>query len=109
MDKPLVAESELENVGHISFDGTRVLASVVSTGCTQAEHFSVLHEAQADMCVVQLVRTRPDYCRKAPFAVDIALPWQPANECQSLPVIFANPVTELLSGTQKPAASRQLK
>ena len=75
-----------------SYDGARVSAGVVSTGCTRAEHFAVEHEIDAGRCLLTVVRSEPDRCRRAPAVVTVHVPWVAPAECAGLPTQFTNPV-----------------
>lgn len=96
-----------EKVGRISYDDAVINASVVSTGCTLSEHFKVEHDVRGGICHVTLVRTKPDYCRRAPFMIDIAIEWVRPAECESLMLEFTNPIVDLVRSTSKSSA-RQL-
>lgn len=97
-----------EAVGAIDFNGSVVAASVISTGCTLPEHFKVEHEVQDGACHVTLVRTKSDFCRRAPFLIDVEVPWEPPAECAQLSVEFANPVLDMEKNSIKESPGRQL-
>lgn len=87
--EPVIVRDKLSNaqpaqvVGSIRFDGTHVLATVVSTGCAPPEYFEVLSQINATSCQVTLMRNKPDFCRRAPLAVDIAIAWEMPANCDS--------------------------
>ena len=99
---------QLESVVMIGFDGASVNAGVISTGCTLAEHFTVEHEVRDNACYLTLVRTKPDYCRRVPFVIDVSVPWEPPAECADLTVEFANPILDMDKSGTKGSLGRQL-
>ena len=86
--------AKLERVARIDYDDGVVTASVISTGCTSSEHFSVQAEAVEGICQVLLVRTQPDFCRRVPFETTITVEWLPDAQCQELPMEFLNPIID---------------
>lgn len=97
-----------ETVDAIDFNGSAVTASVISTGCTLLEHFKVEHEVQDGVCHVTLVRTKADFCRRAPFLMEVEVPWEPPAECARMSVEFANPILDRDKNTIKESSGRQL-
>ena len=89
-----LATRSVETVGSIEFDGTSVNATVVSTGCTTSENFSVEHAQDADTCHVVLLRNKADFCRRAPFVATVSVPWVPPANCESQSVVFDNPIAD---------------
>ena len=85
---------DAERVYGIAFDGNAVMAKVISTGCTSSEHFEVVHEVREAQCYLTLVRNKPDFCRRAPFAMDVIVPFTPPAACSALPVAFDNEIVE---------------
>jgi len=72
---------------------------VVSNGCTRAADFAVEHRVSEGQCELTVIRTKPDYCRKAKALVDITLDWQPPADCENLDIVFANPeISDFQSG-----------
>lgn len=113
-EEPVTVRDKLSNaqpaqVGSISFDGTHVLATVVSTGCTSHEHFEVLSQTNATSCQVTLMRNKPDFCRRAPVAVDIAIAWEMPANCDSDTLVFTNPVIDMGRAAGKSEPARKLK
>lgn len=97
-----------EAVGTIDFNGTAVTASVISTGCTLLEHFKVDHEVRDDACYLTLVRTKADFCRRAPFLMEVTIPWEAPAQCDGLRVEFVNPIIDADKNTIKESMGRQL-
>ena len=96
-----------EAVGAIEFNGSVIAASVISTGCTLQEHFKVEHEVQDGACRVTLVRTKSDFCRRAPFLIDVEVPWEPPAECAQMTVEITNPTIDMEKNTIKESSGRQ--
>lgn len=103
------ANGIIEPVGQIQLQGAQVQATVLSTGCTQSAHFVIEHEVREQRCYLTLLRTKPDYCRAAPFGVEVVLAWDVPPACVGLPVAFDNPTVDLPDLTEKSAVTRQLK
>lgn len=99
--------AQVESVGAIDFNGTEITASVISTGCTLLDHFTVEHEIRGDTCHVTLVRTKADFCRRAPFLVEVAIPWEPPAQCEQLTLAFDNPIMDADPNTFKRSVGRQ--
>jgi len=91
-----------ERVIGISLMAEGVQAQVISTGCTSAEDFEISHVATQSACKLTLVRIKPDYCRRAPFVVEVSVPWSAPVDCQDLPVEFTN---EIVRQPEKSAVS----
>ena len=87
-------ESSLEPVSAFVFTDDNIQASVISHGCTSSNNFVVQHEINNDQCVVSIVRTKPDLCRRAPFIADINIAWSLPASCESHQLVLANPVLE---------------
>ncbi len=98
-----------ERVGSISYDGSNVLATVISTGCTSSEHFDVISQMEETRCLVTLVRNKPDYCRRAPFAMDISVAWDAPSQCDTDVLEFTNPVVEFSQMGKQREPTRQLQ
>ena len=99
---------QAESVGNIAYDGAAVTATVISTGCTLLEHFKVEHEVRDNACYLTLVRTKGDFCRRAPFAIEVMVPWESPAQCNALAVEFVNPVIDLNNSGIKASTVRQL-
>lgn len=84
--------AKLEPISSVSFDGEQISLSVVSTGCTSADNFAVVHEEVDGVCRVKITRNLPDMCRRAPFIADIKLDWSKPESCGDMPVVFDNPM-----------------
>lgn len=107
--KPSAENPIVEPVENITFDGNSIVASVTSTGCTTSEHFEVKSVVQDSVCEVTLLRNKPDYCRRAPFSVEVSVPWEPEANCAIDTLVFANPVFDGDSGKAKREITRQLQ
>ena len=94
-------EKPIEPVGQISYEEGNVSATVVSTGCTASEHFEVTSELRDSSCYITLVRTKPDYCRRVPFAVNVSIEWEPTASCETAPLVFTNPIVDLVKKVEK--------
>jgi len=86
------SKNKLERISSVSFDGVQISFSVISTGCTGAENFTVEHQVVDGVCRVQVTRNMPDMCRRAPFIADVKLDWTQPELCIDLPVVIDNPV-----------------
>ena len=98
---------DAERVYGIAFDGNSVMAKVISTGCTSSEHFEVRHEVREARCYLTLVRNKPDFCRRAPFAKDVIVPFTPPAACSALPVAFDNEIVEFRDKSAPSSTQRQ--
>ena len=98
--------SSMETVGSIEFDGTSINATVISTGCTTSDNFSVEQVEEAGVCRVVLMRDKPDFCRRAPFVASVAVPFELPENCENLSVVFDNPVVELADTSAKISKQR---
>ena len=98
---------DAERVYGIEFDGNAVMAKVISTGCTSSEHFEVVHEVREARCYLTLVRNKPDFCRRAPFAMDVIVPFTPPAACSALPVAFDNEIVEFQDKSTPSSTQRQ--
>lgn len=108
-DKKLDSEELLiEPVSDISFDGGSVNATVMSTGCTTAESFEVSSELLNSSCVVTLLRNKPDYCRRIPFAVEVSVSWEPDADCVAHALVFTNSIVDMEMDVKKPALTREI-
>ncbi|MDB3936506.1 hypothetical protein N9383_07320, partial [Granulosicoccus sp.] len=77
-----------------AFEANAVTAKVMSTGCTAPEHFEITHEVREGQCYLTLVRNKPDFCRRVPFAMDVIVPFTPPAACSALPVAFDNEIVD---------------
>ena len=98
---------DAERVYGIAFEGNAVTAKVISTGCTSSEHFEVRHEVQEGQCYLTLIRNKPDYCRRAPFAMDVVVPFTPPATCSALPVAFGNEIVDFEDKSAPSSTQRQ--
>ena len=99
---------DAEQVQSIAYDGAAVVAKVISTGCTSDEHFEVYQEVRDGSCYLTLMRNKPDYCRRAPFVMDVTVPWTLTEDCSTLPVVFGNELIDLQKKSTVPSSQRQL-
>ena len=97
-----------ERVHSIAYDGVAVMAKVISTGCTSDEHFEVYQEVRDGSCYLTLMRNKPDYCRRAPFVMDVSVPWTLTEDCSTLPVVFGNELIDSHEESTAPSSQRQL-
>ncbi len=66
-----------------------ISAVVVSTGCTQAEHFQIVQTDNVQRaCEIEIRRIKPDLCKRAAQAHSISINWSKPAECEN--VIVAN-------------------
>ena len=62
-------------------------AVVVSTGCTQADHFAVtLEEPLQGDCEITISRTQPDLCKRAAHALPVSISWEKPSACEEIRV-----------------------
>ena len=62
-------------------------AVVVSTGCTQADHFEVtLEEPVHGDCEITISRTQPDLCKRAEHALPVSIKWEKPSACEGINV-----------------------
>ena len=75
-----------ESLNAIYNDGV-FSAVVVSTGCTQADHFAVTVEEplQGD-CEITISRTQPDLCKRAAHALPVSISWEKPSACEEIRV-----------------------
>lgn len=85
------AHNKLERVANVTVNQHNVLATVVSNGCTSAQDFTVQYELVNDQCRVSIVRTKPDYCKRAPMAVDLRIASSLPSDCVGAEMIVINP------------------
>ncbi len=69
----------------------KVIARVISNGCTRADQFSISHQINKNSCVLNVNRDAPDLCKRASFVSQIEIDWPMLEECQSREIDFANP------------------
>ncbi len=83
----------LEPLLDYKVDAKQITVSVMSTGCTQVDDFS-LEVSQVDgVCEIAIYRQRPDRCRRAPFPQTLILPWDALQRCGDAVVKVVNSVT----------------
>ena len=87
-----------ESISRVEFDGENLAFTVISNGCTRAEHFSVKEDIVGEQCQLTIVRDQPDFCRRAPLPVDLSISWQPSNACGSKEIIITNPLLATWQG-----------
>lgn len=92
------ANESLESISQVVFDGETLGFTVISNGCTRAEHFSVKEDIVGEQCQLTIVRDQPDFCRRAPLPVDLSISWQPSNACGSKEIIITNPLLATWQG-----------
>jgi len=115
-DKKKVINSKLSMLKHnsnkpealsaVRFDGTAFHAGVLSFGCTGSTDFMVEHTVVDGQCLVTIVRTNPDMCRRAPMLAELSIPWKMPEDCSELDLVVANPV---LVTNASGGLSKQLK
>ena len=93
-EKVATPVKDAERVFGIAFEANAVTAKVMSTGCTAPEHFEITHEVREGQCYLTLVRNKPDFCRRVPFAMDVIVPFTPPAACSALPVAFDNEIVD---------------
>lgn len=84
----------LEKINGLTFDGKMLSFNVLSNGCTAPEDFRVDALAEESACVVTIVRTKPDLCKKATAPITVELPWAKPAECLDRPLLITNPLLE---------------
>ena len=92
------AIESLESISQVVFDGETLGFTVISNGCTRAEHFSVKEDLVDGRCLLTVQRDTPDFCRRAPLPVDLSISWQPSDACASKEIIIANPLLTTWQG-----------
>jgi hypothetical protein len=75
--------SVAETIYGYKTNSQRLLVKVKSHGCTQSKHFSL---RKVDSTSYELVRNKPDYCKRMPMVVQIEMA-APVND-----VALTNPV-----------------
>jgi len=85
-------DETLESISRVEFNGETLAFTVISNGCTRAEHFSVKENIVDGQCQLTIVRDKPDFCRRAPLSVDLSISWQPSDACESKEIIITNPL-----------------
>jgi len=87
-----------ESISRVEFDGEILTFTVISNGCTRAEHFSVKEDIVDGQCQLTIVRDKPDFCRRAPLPVDLSISWQPSDTYASKEIIITNPLLTAWQG-----------
>ena len=82
---------DVERINNPVFEGNIIRFSALSNGCTTSTDFVVEHAVQAGACELTVLRTKPDYCRKASALIDIELEWSLPANCAGLDIVFTNP------------------
>ena len=80
----------LEKIDATVVSDQAISATVVSTGCTRADHFDVEHRMD-EVCTLIIHRRQPDLCKRSAEAVVLQLPWTLPAACASRQLVFANP------------------
>lgn len=96
---------DAERVYRIALEQGAVVADVISTGCTLAEHFEIRQEINEAQCQLTLVRNKPDFCRRVPFVMEVRVPWDAPDDCATLSVTFGNKLVD--PQTQSAPQSKQ--
>lgn len=81
----------VEPVKNPLYDAGKIRFTAISNGCTAAADFQVEHAVNGNICELTLVRSKPDYCRKASAPVDLELEWLLPVGCAGLQIVFQNP------------------
>lgn len=82
---------DVERINNPVYEGNIISFSTLSNGCTTSTDFVVEYAVQAGACELTVVRTKPDYCRKASALIDIELEWSLPANCAGLDIVFTNP------------------
>lgn len=86
---------KLETLKAVTLDNQGIGITVISTGCTEADDFSVeLNRNDDGTTSVAIYRLHPDHCRRAPMPVTLTLPWRDAKPDLTAPIQVINPVTD---------------
>lgn len=88
----LMKNDKPEPISGFKFNGTTIVAEVISHGCTRNDDFEIEYVVNNNQCNVLVTRVKPDLCRRAPMLQIIEVEWQAPADCQSLPIILSNPV-----------------
>lgn len=85
-------KNKLESISGVSFDGKQIKASVISHGCTNATDFIIEHELVDNRCVLTIIRSKPDMCRRAPMLAEVSFDWSVPEDCTGSDIFVANPM-----------------
>ena len=85
------AVAKLEAIENAGIRGGKLVFSAVSNGCSDSADFTFNADAIDNQCQAQIVRLKPDYCKKAPEIKRFEIDWSPPQACKGLPVVFDNP------------------
>lgn len=87
-----VNNNSIEAISAVEFDGEKIKLSVLSFGCTNAADFQVQHAVSDNRCNITIVRTKPDFCRRAPFVANIEIEWSLPKDCTDMTLQINNPI-----------------
>ena len=82
----------LEPIAEPSVQGPMMVFGVKSFGCTKPTDFRISAKADGGHCLIEIVREKPDFCKKAPSISTMRVEWAAPSECAGLPVEFGNPL-----------------
>lgn len=83
-----------ERINGLTYDGEKVRFNVLSNGCTAPEDFRIDTVPDTDTCLITIVRTKPDLCKKATAPTVIEIDWAKPAECLDYPLVVTNPLLE---------------
>ena len=84
-------QSALVPVANVRVEQDQVIATVISFGCTSAEDFTVEHAVLNNRCELSIIRTKPDFCKKAPMPVELSIATSIPDLCLQGEVVITNP------------------
>ena len=83
---------KLEKLQSIEIGRDSLSITVISTGCTSAEDFTVESSERGDHGELAIYRIKPDYCRRAPMPVTLTLQWENTTGTDPGSLQVVNPV-----------------
>lgn len=83
---------KLEPIAEPSVQGPMMVFGVKSFGCTKPSDFRISDRVDGERCLIEIVREKPDFCKKAPSIRTMRVEWSASDECVGLPVEFGNPL-----------------
>lgn len=86
------AIEKLEPIVEPDVQGPMVVFGVKSLGCTKPSDFRINARVDDERCLIEIVREKPDLCKKAPSIRTMRVEWTAPSECVGLPVEFGNPL-----------------
>lgn len=91
-----------EKINGLTYNGQTLRFNALSNGCTSSEDFRIDTRIDTPIgtigedasCLITIIRTKPDLCKKATEPVSIEINWAKPENCLDLPLVNANPLLE---------------